>query len=222
MSVTTRTRTRVAAAALSATAVLALTACGGGGGGGDDSGSTSDKAGPAGTASPAKDEEAAAEAKDGESGSAAGSSDKGKSAAPGVCASGTVKVEVKAVSTPVNHLLVVATNTSKSACTAHGYPFLRFDQDQATTPVIDKSRPQAPVTLAPGKSAYAGIVTSAADGSGGTGRKAKKLAVSFQGPGDGSSVGDKVDAPLPGGSVHVDDQAQGTYWQSSQAAALKW
>ncbi|MEW2575148.1 DUF4232 domain-containing protein [Streptomyces syringium] len=220
MSVTTRTRTRVAAAALSATAVLALTACGGGGG--DDAGSTSDKAGPAGTASPAKDEEAAAEAKDGESGSAAGSSDKGKSAAPGVCASGTVKVEVKAVSTPVNHLLVVATNTSKSACTAHGYPFLRFDQDQATTPVIDKSRPQAPVTLAPGKSAYAGIVTSAADGSGGTGRKAKKLAVSFQGPGDGSSVGDKVDAPLPGGSVHVDDQAQGTYWQSSQAAALKW
>ncbi|MEU2513873.1 DUF4232 domain-containing protein [Streptomyces syringium] len=211
-------RTRVAVAALTAAAALTLTACGGGG---DDAGSTSDKAGPAGTASPAKDEEAAAEATDGQSGSAAGSSDKGKSAAPGVCASGTVKVEVKAVSTPVNHLLVVATNTSKSACTAHGHPFLRFDQDQATTPVIDKSRPQAPVTLAPGKSAYAGIVTSAADGSGGTGRKAKKLAVSFQGP-DGSSVGDKMDAPLPGGSVHVDDQAQGTYWQSSQAAALKW
>lgn len=207
-------RTRIAAAALSATAALTLTACGGGG---DDP--KSDSAASADTAPPAKDEEAAAEAN---GGSAAGSSDKGKSAAPGVCASGTVKVEVKAVSTPVNHLLVVATNTSKSACTAHGYPFLRFDQDQATTPVIDKSRPQAPVTLAPGKSAYAGIVTSAADGSGGTGRKAKKLAVSFQGPGDGSSVGDKVDAPLPGGSVHVDDQAQGTYWQSSQAAALKW
>ncbi|MEV6775891.1 DUF4232 domain-containing protein [Streptomyces syringium] len=213
-------RTRTAVAALTAAAALALTACGGGGG--DDAGSTSDKAGPVGTASPAKDEEAAAEATDGQSGSAAGSSDKGKSAAPGVCASGTVKVEVKTVSSPVNHLLLVATNTSKSACTALGYPFLRFDQDQATTPVIDKSRPQAPVTLAPGKSAYAGIVTSAADGSGGTGRKAKKLAVSFQGPGDGSSVGDKVEAPLPGGSVHVDDQAQGTYWQSSQAAALKW
>ncbi|GGR34315.1 DUF4232 domain-containing protein [Streptomyces netropsis] len=214
-----RSRTLLMAAALSATAALTLTACGGG----DDS--ASDKAGssgPADTASPAKDEEAAAAAKDGRSGSAAGSSDKGKSAAPGVCASGTVKVEVKAVSRPVNHLLVVATNTSKAACTAHGYPFLRFDQDQATTPVIDKSRPQAPVTLAPGKSAYAGIVTSAADGSGGTGRKAKKLAVSFQGPGDGSTVGDKMDAPLPGGSVHVDDQAQGTYWQSSQADALKW
>ncbi|MFD7237900.1 DUF4232 domain-containing protein [Streptomyces syringium] len=220
MSVTTRTRTRVAVAALTAAAALTLTACGGGDDSASDKADKAGSSGPVGTASPAKDEEAAAT--DGQSGSAAGSSDKGKSAAPGVCASGTVKVEVKTVSTPVNHLLLVATNTSKSACTAHGYPFLRFDQDQATTPVIDKSRPQAPVTLAPGKSAYAGIVTSAADGSGGTGRKAKKLAVSFQGPGDGSSVGDKVDAPLPGGSVHVDDQAQGTYWQSSQAAALKW
>ncbi|MBT2384841.1 DUF4232 domain-containing protein [Streptomyces sp. ISL-11] len=138
------------------------------------------------------------------------------------CAPGAVKVEAKAVSSPVNHLLLVATNTSKGPCHAYGFPFLRFDADQATAISVEESRPQAVVTLAPGKSAYAGVLTSSADGSGGTVRKARKLSVSFQGPGGEQGAGGRLEVAAPRGTVAVDDSAKVTYWQDDSATALKW
>jgi Protein of unknown function (DUF4232) len=231
----TRTRSlRLAAAALTATAALTLTACGGGDGSGTkttgkadtsgaDQGATQDgqeQGGKAGGDSqttdsdgrpvdPSKPTAAPAPPKKGKDGKVP-------------CTSATVKVAAKAVSSPVNHLLLVATNTSKASCDAYGFPFLRFDADQATVGTVEESHPQAVTTIAPGKSAYAAVLTSSADGSGGNVRQAKKLAVFFQGADGGDSAGGRIAVALPGGTVSIDDSARVTYWQGDSAAALKW
>lgn len=66
-------------------------------------------------------------------------------------------VEVSSVSRPINHLLLTVTNTGSTRCSAYYAPFLRFDGAQAVYPILDDSKPQAVVTLAPGEEAYAGI-----------------------------------------------------------------
>ncbi|MFI1181991.1 DUF4232 domain-containing protein [Streptomyces sp. NPDC020799] len=213
----TRTRTlRLAAAALTAAAALSLTACGGSDGSGAKTSGKADTSAADGQGQSADDSGQADTAQ------AATASKDGKDGAKGTCTAANVKVEAKAVQTPVNHLLLVATNTSKSPCHAYNFPFVRFDADQATAGVVEESRPQGVITLAPGKAAYAGVITSAADGSGGGGRDAKKLGVSFQGSDGNGSVGDQASVDLPGGKVHVDDAARVTYWQKGSPEALKW
>ncbi|ARZ69149.1 DUF4232 domain-containing protein [Streptomyces sp. HU2014] len=215
----TRTRSlRLVAAAFTAAAALTLTACGGGDGSGARTSGKADTSELEET-----DQGGTQDGRDGADGQygqneAAKVGKDGKAA----CTSDTVKVAAKAVPSPVNHLLLVATNTSKAPCVAHGFPFLRFDADQATAGVVEESRPQSVVTLAPGKSAYAGVLAAAADGSGGNSRKARKLAVSFQGADGGGSVGGQIPVPLPGGTLAVDDSARVTYWQDASAPALKW
>ncbi|MCC3778066.1 DUF4232 domain-containing protein [Streptomyces sp. UNOB3_S3] len=206
---TTRTL-RFAVAALTATAALTLTACGGSDG----------EEGKA-----AKDEQVTADAAAGDDmgGESTSDDENGQEQDKGdACGPGTVKIEARAVKSPVNHVLLVATNTSKSPCTAYGFPFLRFDQDQATAIAVEESKPKDKVTIAPGKSAYAGVLASAADGSGGTGRDAKQLSVTFQTPGGDPLAGDPSSAGAPGGSLHVDDSARTTYWVDAEDAALKW
>ncbi|MCX4507913.1 DUF4232 domain-containing protein [Streptomyces anulatus] len=66
-------------------------------------------------------------------------------------------VKVSSVSRPINHLLLTVTNTGSTNCSAYYAPFLRFDGAQAVYPILDDSKPQAVVTLAPGEEAYAGI-----------------------------------------------------------------
>ncbi|MFF7726066.1 DUF4232 domain-containing protein [Streptomyces sp. NPDC008001] len=197
-----------AAAALAVTAAFALSACGSGSGG------KSDKAGPeqrTGATAPASasgedpaEDEPAEDDKPQDTGDA--------------CTPAGMKVEARAQS---GKLLLVATNTGKKACTAYGFPYVRFDQDQATAGVGDETKPKAPVKVAPGKSAYAAVTPVAADGSGGPGRDAKKLTVTFQTPGGDPLQGDPAAPALPGGSLHVDDQARATYWVDGEAAALK-
>ncbi|MFI9721069.1 DUF4232 domain-containing protein [Streptomyces sp. NPDC052396] len=207
------TRTlRTAAAALTAIATLTLTACGGGGSSDNKDKSTkSDKA----------DSQTADGADGGEDAGDEGEDSAAKGAAKGdACTPADVKIEARQVSSPDRHLLLVA--TAKKACTTYGFPFLRFDQDQASAASVDQSKPAKPVKLAAGKSAYAGVRTSSADGSGGTGRDAKQLNVGLQAEGGDPVEGGETQAALPSGSLHVDDSSQTTYWQDSEAAALKW
>ncbi|QLE72886.1 DUF4232 domain-containing protein [Streptomyces rectiverticillatus] len=140
--------------------------------------------------------------------------DKGDACGPG-------DLTVEARKAPGGRLLLVAANTGGKPCTAYGFPYLRFDQDQATAGVGEETRPKAPVKIPPGKAAYAGITPTAADGSGGPGRDVKKLSVTFQTAGGDPLPGDPAAPALPGGSLHVDDQARGTYWVDGEAAALK-
>ncbi|MFE6886722.1 DUF4232 domain-containing protein [Streptomyces sp. NPDC057694] len=137
------------------------------------------------------------------------------------CTAADTKVTVSKVASPVNHLLVTATNTSGKTCLAYYAPALQFNDAQAPTPVLEDSQPQAVATLAPGQSAYAGVKTSDASGEGGHGFTATTVGVSFY---DRNNVG--IGYPtrlnLPGKGVYIDDTSFVTYWMTSPDYALTW
>lgn len=137
------------------------------------------------------------------------------------CTDANTKVTVSKVSRPVNHLLLTVTNTGSKACNAYHAPLLRFDDGQAATPIMDESKPQAVVTLAPRQSGYASILLASADGSGQNGGTAKTLAVMFA-PRDGSgSIGDPHVLTFPA-DTYTDDTAAVSYWQSDMSDALTY
>ncbi|MGW4072063.1 DUF4232 domain-containing protein [Streptomyces asiaticus] len=135
----------------------------------------------------------------------------------GDCDINKTAITVQNVKSPINHMLLKATNKAGVDCKLVGYPGLKFGANaQAATPVNEDSKPQAVVMLAPGESAYAGITTSAADGSGAEGGKVDSLEVFIDGSEDPKPV------ELPGGSVYVDSAAKVTYWQTDAQTALTW
>ncbi|MFF3420556.1 DUF4232 domain-containing protein [Streptomyces sp. NPDC002698] len=129
------------------------------------------------------------------------------------CDGSTTKTTATVVSRPLNHLLLTVTNTGTRNCDLTGYPIARFGEAQSVPPVAEETHPQAVVTLAPGESGYAGVLLSAADGSGGNGYTAKTLEVGF-GSGRGAAPA------LPAKGVYVDDRLTVTYWQQSLDDAL--
>ncbi|MBO3673612.1 DUF4232 domain-containing protein [Streptomyces sp. NEAU-YJ-81] len=226
---------RTLAASMLAVAALGLTAaCGGSGDGGSDNegkakssasapgpssngqdAGTSDKAGAAdktakGGNAGAKD---AKDAKTQAQKAGAGSEEE----PIGDCDINKTVFSLQKVKNPINHLLLKATNGAGVDCKLVGYPGLKFGEDaQSATPVNEDSRPQSVVVLAPGESTYAGITTSAGDGSGSEGSEVNSLEVFI----DGSE--DPVSVELPGGSVYIDSAAQVTYWQTTAQDALTW
>ncbi|GHF43900.1 hypothetical protein GCM10010218_26490 [Streptomyces mashuensis] len=211
---------RIAVAALTATAALTLTACGGGD-------TKKEQSAPASAGAEENSDagtDGTADSNDGTD-SDGGTDDSGEEQATAdkgdACAPDAVKVEVRQVSSPARHVVLVATNTSSTLCYAYGFPFLRFDQDQASAAAVEESRTQDRTALKPGKSAYAGVLTSATDGSGGPGRDVKELSVTFQNA-KGEPVGTPARVPAPGGKLHVDDTARTSYWVYDESAALKF
>ncbi|MER6473761.1 DUF4232 domain-containing protein [Streptomyces collinus] len=98
---------------------------------------------------------------------------------------------VTEVSRPINHLLLKATNTGTKPCYAYSTPFLRAGADaQAPLAWADETTPQAVVTLEPGQSAYAGILTSSPEGKGGA--KEKTLGVIFADRSGGATAKEKT------------------------------
>ncbi|MEU9118522.1 DUF4232 domain-containing protein [Streptomyces sp. NPDC048506] len=138
------------------------------------------------------------------------------------CDAARIRIVAQPLKEPVNHLLLVATNTSGATCDLYDAPNLRFDAAQSPLAVLPDSRPQAVVTLAPGESGYAGVLTSSADGSGRHGHRATSLSVSLPGRDGKGSIGGSARVPLPGGSVYLDDSAWVTYWQSDVRDATTW
>lgn len=137
------------------------------------------------------------------------------------CTDANTKVTVSKVSRPINHLLLTVTNTGSKACNAYHAPLLRFDDAQAVTQIMDESRPQAVVSLAPRQSGYASILLASADGSGENGLRAKNLGVFFA-PGSGEgSIGSAHELTLPP-NTYIDDTAAVSYWQSSMSDALTY
>ncbi|MFJ8924838.1 DUF4232 domain-containing protein [Streptomyces sp. NPDC102415] len=136
------------------------------------------------------------------------------------CTGANTKLTITSVQRPVNHMLLTVTNTGSKACNAFYYPFLKFGEAQSVPPVVEDSKPQAVVTISPGESAYAGVMTSSADGSGTGGYSTQDLAVGFQDRNSGSAGG-MVDVPL-GKDVYVDSTLTVTYWQSEMDDALMY
>jgi hypothetical protein len=120
------------------------------------------------------------------------------------------------VSRPLNHLLLTVTNTGSEDCGLLGFPAVAFDAAQSVPPVLEDSRPQGVITLAPGESGYASVLLSAADGSG-TGHTAKSLAVHLDSDPNGA-----MHPSLPAQGVYIDDSIQVSYWQPTMADALAW
>ncbi|MER6613465.1 DUF4232 domain-containing protein [Streptomyces xantholiticus] len=189
---------------------------------------------PAGRRSPSVDAPADNGGSSKGGGSGNGSGNKGSTAAPGsgsgdgsedsgpvmTACGANVKVTYSVVRRPLNHALLTMTNTGSKPCNAYHAPLLRFDEAQAATAIDVHSRPQAVVTLAPGDSAYASVMLSAADGSGNDGRTAAKLAVSFAPrSGSGSTNAAPAVIDLPAGT-YTDTTTSVSYWQSSMDDAL--
>ncbi|MEJ8649242.1 DUF4232 domain-containing protein [Streptomyces sp. MS1.AVA.3] len=244
---TVRRRTlRIAAAGLTAVAALGLTACGGQDNPLQTSAAKPFHPAPQDSGAPAAQAEGGARtdggrteqvtAGHGANGTGADAGTKatgtstngaGRSAgAPGVrhraCDAAKIRIVAKPLARPVNHLLVKATNTSGATCDLYSAPYLRFDAAQAPLPELPDSRPQAVVTLAPGESGYAGVLTSSADGSGRNGRTVTSLSVSLPGRDGKGSIGGSAAVALPLGSVYLDDSAWVTYWQSDASEAAAW
>ncbi|MFE9885463.1 DUF4232 domain-containing protein [Streptomyces scopuliridis] len=135
------------------------------------------------------------------------------------CTGDNTKVKISQVRRPINHLLLTVTNTGNKNCDAYYAPALRFDDAQAATQIIEDSKPQAVVTLAPGESAYAAI---ALGGPGAPDIPVKQLTVHFMGRDNQGSVGSPSGPlTLPAGTL-IADNTSVTYWQRDMADALTW
>ncbi|MFC9280297.1 DUF4232 domain-containing protein [Streptomyces collinus] len=143
-----------------------------------------------------------------------------KQASVGTCTAANTKVTVTEVSRPINHLLLKATNTGTKPCYAYNAPFLRAGADaQAPLAWADETVPQAVVTLKPGQSAYAGILTSSPEGEGGA--KEKTLGVIFTNRSGGATAEEKT-LNLPHSGIFFNSAATVTYWQTNAEDALAW
>ncbi|GAB7103548.1 DUF4232 domain-containing protein [Streptomyces phaeofaciens JCM 4814] len=139
-----------------------------------------------------------------------------------LCNGSNTKVTAQSLSRPLNHMLLTVTNTGSRTCDLTYYPVLRFDEMQWVPQAAEETHPQAVTTLAPGESGYAGVLLSAADGSGDGGQTAEKLTVAFQGMTPNSSGGASATPALPAGGVYYDSSLTVTYWQQDADDALSW
>ncbi|MFE7671749.1 DUF4232 domain-containing protein [Streptomyces albidoflavus] len=242
MTATPRSRRlRTLAAALVTTAALSLTACQTGTA--DATGAVDSTQppvpGPESAETPAEEQPTATEKETGTSGASGASGDSGSSSDSGnsgkeatqvadrkaakkttSCTAKGTKVTVTDAPRPINHLLIKATNTSDTTCHLYYAPYLRFDQAQSAVPFIEESKPQAVVTLAPGESGYAGVLTSTPDGS--HPYDATSLTLYYAARSGQGSTGAPSHPALPFDSVRVDSSNAVTYWQTSAADALMW
>ncbi|MEU8669080.1 DUF4232 domain-containing protein [Streptomyces anulatus] len=231
---TNRIRT-IAVAATALAAALSLTACGG-----EDKAMGTKPAGAADTATPAATgtggttQPDAPEAGTPETqtvpaeGKHAGGNGNGngkkpetapnEKAAPSIpaCTPKNSTVKVSSVSRPINHLLLTVTNTGSTTCHAYYAPFLRFDGAQAVYPVLDDSKPQAVVTLSPGKKAYAGIALLGEPGQNEP-VKSANLGVGMVDKNNQSKGESTVKLPA---ETYTDGLGFVTYWQSDVENAL--
>ncbi|MFF2217705.1 DUF4232 domain-containing protein [Streptomyces antibioticus] len=224
-----RTRSLLAVTALTA---LALTACENGTGTRDEGASalpeTPSASAPA-TASPTGSSTTTPAEDGNKNGNNAGTKDnaKGGSKTPApatrvLCNGSTTKVTAQPVPRPLNHMLLTVTNTGSKTCDLTYYPVLRFDEMQWVPQAAEETHPQAVVSLAPGESGYAGVLLSAADGSGDGGTTAEKLTVAFQGMTPNSDGGASATPALPAAGVYYDSSLTVTYWQQDREDALSW
>lgn len=168
----------------------------------------------------------------GSSGSAKGSSGGGSSSGGTsdpwdpknrvLCNGSNTKVTAQPVPRPLNHMLITVKNTGSKYCDLTYYPVLRFDEMQWVPQAAEETHPQAVTTLAPGESGYAGVLLSAADGSGEGGMTGHKLTVAFQGKTPNSSGGASATPSLPAKGVYYDSSLKVTYWQRNADDALNW
>lgn len=223
---TFRDRTTVLAAATTAALALTLTACGDDGTGTRSEGSAVTDSATVAAESPQAADDAAETGTTGSTGggtgttkaagttkSSGGSTTAGgtsaKASAPLCTAKGLTITAERQDGPPYTHLTLSAKNTSGAGCEMKEYPHIHFlDNARGVVPPVARSKPQAPVVLEPGQSAYAAVRMSEG------GRKestetVKEFTVTLKANGGGMAV---VRSPAPEGlSVNPQKWATG-YW----------
>ncbi|MFB7478326.1 DUF4232 domain-containing protein [Streptomyces anulatus] len=223
---TFRNRTTVLAAATTAALALTLTACGDNGTGTRSEGSAASDSATVAAETPKAADDAAGTGTTGSTGSgtgtaqaagttksAAGSGDSdgtsAKASAPLCTAEGLQITAERQDGPPYTHLTLSAKNTSGAGCEMKEYPHIHFlDNARGIVPPVAKSKPQTPVILEPGQSAYVAVRMSEG------GRKestetVKEFTVTLKANGGGMAV---VKSPAPEGlSVNPQKWATG-YW----------
>ncbi|MFJ9111004.1 DUF4232 domain-containing protein [Streptomyces sp. NPDC102283] len=217
---TFRDRTTVLAAATTAALALTLTACGDDGTGTRSEGSAATDSATVAAESPKAADDAAETGTTGSTGSGTGTAKAagttkgsgGTSAgdsAPLCTAKGLTITAERQDGPPYTHLTLSAKNTSGAGCEMKEYPHIHFlDNARGVVPPVAKSKPQAPVVLEPGQSAYVAVRMSEG------GRKestetVKEFTVTLKANGGGMAV---VKSPAAEGlSVNPQKWATG-YW----------
>ncbi|MEW2622108.1 DUF4232 domain-containing protein [Streptomyces sp. NPDC048106] len=185
----------------------------GSGGGGDQQASTgAHSAGGTGSA----------HGSSGSKGSGSKGSGSTDSATRALCNGANTRVTAQVLSRPLNHMLLTVTNTGSKNCDLTYYPVLRFDGMQWAPGADESTQPQAVTTLAPGESGYAGVLLSAADGSGDGGTTSHQLTVYFQGMTPRSDGGATASPALPAKGVYYDSTLKVTYWQRDASDIASW
>ncbi|MGW6284346.1 DUF4232 domain-containing protein [Streptomyces sp. NPDC055107] len=223
---TFRDRTTVLAAATTAALALTLTACGDDGTGTRSEGSAATDSATVAAASPQAADDAAETGTTGSTGSGTGTAKaagttkssgdsttaggtSAKASVPLCTAKGLTVTAERQDGPPYTHLTLSAKNTSGAGCEMKEYPHIHFlDNARGVVPPVAGSKPQAPVVLEPGQSAYAAVRMSEG------GRKestetVKEFTVTLKANGGGMAV---VRSPAPEGlSVNPQKWATG-YW----------
>ncbi|MFJ5048208.1 DUF4232 domain-containing protein [Streptomyces sp. NPDC088719] len=223
---TFRDRTTVLAAATTAALALTLTACGDDGTGTRSEGSATTDSATVAAESPKAADDAAETGTTGSTGSGTGTAKaagttkssggsttaggtSAKASAPLCTAKGLTITAERQDGPPYTHLTLSAKNTSGAGCEMKEYPHIHFlDNARGVVPPVARSKPQAPVILEPGQSAYAAVRMSEG------GRKestetVKEFTVTLKANGSGMAV---VRSPAPEGlSVNPQKWATG-YW----------
>ncbi|MFD5327389.1 DUF4232 domain-containing protein [Streptomyces sp. NPDC127092] len=130
------------------------------------------------------------------------------------CTAANTRIVASRVSRPVNHLLLTVTNVGGRPCNALGAPIVGFDDPQAPIAVVEDSRPQAVVTLAPGESGYASVILTGEPGPDTHGRTVRKIRVGLTPESD-------TTVAAPSGTF-ADAGAAVSYWQRSLEDALTY
>ena len=134
---------------------------------------------------------------------------------PRDCSTDMLSFKITPLREPINHVMISATNTSQLPCRLNKYPMLRTLLSQTTfMKAADATKPAGPILLAPGATAYAGVMTNMADGSGGAGRNVPALELQLQPGSPAGGVGRPTSVPMPQSAQYIDSSAIVTYWES--------
>lgn len=121
--------------------------------------------------------------------------------------------------TETRHLLITVQNAGSTTCNLYRHPYVLLGNGQGPAPVIEESDPDpgVPVTLAPGKEAYAAMVLNGPMDE----YEVTSISLTLQGSTPGSTAGGPMDVPMPGAApLYANDFQRVTYWTTAPGYAL--
>ncbi|MCF2532635.1 DUF4232 domain-containing protein [Yinghuangia soli] len=120
--------------------------------------------------------------------------------------------------TEMRHLLITAKNTGSTPCKLYNYPHVVLVNARSAAPVIEESNatPGEPVTLAPGKEAFAAMVLNGPMDE----YKVTAIKLTLSGTKAGSKAGSPIDVPMPVSEMYANDFQRVTYWTTAPGFAL--